>query len=104
MTRLVIPHATNASLIQNNTCGAFIVAAAIKSRTPDAALRAKPNHMIGNSFASGGIGTRGAMPSTRSASAELRPARIAIPNVWIERTKGKAQSDVDDRSQVLNWV
>src|SRR5215831_2564941 len=60
--------------------------------------------MIGKSFPSGLSGTRGATPRRRSASTELSPARVAIPNVWIERTNGNAQSEVDDRSQVLNAV
>src|SRR5579883_2918415 len=63
-----------------------------------------PNHITGKKRFISSSGTFGANPRIRRSTAVFNPATIPMPTVWTDRIPGKAQSDVDSRTQVLRLV
>jgi hypothetical protein len=64
------------------------VASAANSRTPVAAVKAKPAHMSQKSLSRDARGMPDAKPRSRRSIAELSPTSVLNPKVWRKRMRG----------------
>src|SRR6478735_7468417 len=76
----------------------------MRSTTPESAFSQNPNHITGKNRFISRIAMPGAAPRIRSASEALMPAARPIPTVWHDRMAGKANTEGDSRTHVLNVV
>jgi hypothetical protein len=90
----------NIILTANTGFASFVVASAMSSAMPDAAMIQKPSHIHGNGFYIGASGILRATPRMRRSIATLMPTRKARPTVWRNSTVGYAQMVGASRTHV----